>query len=1378
MGTSQPPQRGDPSGSTSFQLPKLGGGIAGIGKKLNDSLFSLYEPVNPNAELVFFHGVIQKTCPDMHVRAWMSSNVCWPAVWLQDEADLPRARILSVQYDSSLEKANDAGVYSMNTLVEALASDLLVLSDVGQSGRPVVLVGHDLGGLVIKALCVYLATHISLYTGRRERREVPPWLDRIASRKWMTAGLGPLIEDPESSLRVSEASVRPAADSFTMVSESMETINKPDSRQSSSYQTFVSHVKHFMQAEVEEDSDLEFKDFMRNTVGLENVVRDLCPIARKVEGRISGLLEALSQPHGAITELQKSLLDCLGGNRSSAVRGPKLLQTKLKNCYKSFKRPILLFIDNIEDEEELEHIFPGPIHELLWQGSYIIMATRNSRLLSKLRVVGSVDVHLHEMKELDEASANELFCRYAFSSRKNVSDELKARHGAWKDVRKVLSACSRLPLALKVVGAALASEEGTAPSSRWNVDPVLERLTNWLSVDGKKEDQLVKSLEFSYSELDEETKEVFLDIVFCFQGSPWNEVWALYGDRLDMLKRRALIRKEIHIAPRDNMRFPVIRVHALLVALGEKKGRDLGTHVKLDLQKDDNMEDEDLSIKKGIVSVLVIRGTLGKFVSPSASVFNPSVRLTSFNTTEELHSVLRSDVRLMLRASHLKGTQLHIRRIKCFAPFLRILFLRDVLIRGTFASEDMPRNLQCFVSANSSVPFAGGDLSRLNKLIHVDIAIPTWIAEAEARDSASERLEVSVRGEKPETERAGTDVYFRPSFPDFDKSITKSYELPCGVGLSSNPELNCILIGGCPKLKVLPPGFEADQPTTDGNTQGFEVQDISASLRRFCPAKIPSNSEKVTEEVVAASQMPPLIEQSVPRTTSTYTPTHIQARDRIISGLENEQGPNVILLHGDPGSGKSVLARFIGESYTRSRGAGDPESIFLSVPRISPKLMVFLECGQPAVSTALLQKLHGKLHLQVHRSEDQCESRSMCTLPFLMMGMRIIVVLDDVWAPELIEAFLEEVRSWDGAHVKILMTSRRSDLSDDPEILKVKIGEITDTEAENILASHLGLTTIPQNLQKDARLLVERSGRHPLALAMVAHRITRDRSEDPQRWEAVAKCFFPLLRQQLRAALIRQGKQSMHFGSVLHCANKRSIGETLMLTYKDLEPDARYLLLLIGKSGASSLPSPVVQMLFAYGVANHHKNSQPELFRFALSDLENSGAMLRVSKRIIECDFPCEFRTSFQQLSYESLGLHDLQKEFLNVVMEVDNERLEKSLLPDTHCSVPLEHSGKMTSEELDRATAWILCILWLEQDLAERAAEKLGVSLPFFGSLSIPVLRYALEPLTWLMHEDVSEEMICAKQVILLYSCILRNLMNIMGSSTLRELYARGQAV
>ncbi|KAL3685676.1 hypothetical protein R1sor_003698 [Riccia sorocarpa] len=1272
--TLEPPRKkawtGDPSGSASSQLPKLGGDIAGIGKKLNDSLFSLYEPVNPNAELVFFHGAIQKACDDMHVRAWMSSSVCWPAVWLPDEADFPRARILSVKYDSSLDKATDAGVYSMYNLVEALAGDLIVLNDVGQTGRPVVLVGHDLGGLVIKALCVYLANQISLYIDRRERGEVPPRITRFedflrnvrgifyfstphkgldfvggmtrfdgglvpyleifnpdtaemnyhfeklrCNRKWKTAGLGPLIKDPDSSLSVAEASVRADADSLTMVSESMETINKPDSRQSSSYQTFASHVKDFVQAEVEEDSDLEFKDFMRNKVGLENVVRDLCPIAREVEGRISGLLlhgmggigkstlghalflklsrnfhrdyrfkfdrEAVSEPHGATTELQNSLLDCLGGYRSSTFRGSG--QTKLKNCYKSFKRPILLFIDNIEDEEDLEHILPGPINELLRQGSYIVVATRNSRLLSRLRVVGLVDVHLHEMKELDEASANELFCRYAFNSRVNVLDEVKARHGAWKDVRKVLSACSRLPLALKVVGAALTSEEGTSSSSRWSVD----------------------------------------------LGSPWNELWTLYGHKLDMLKRRALIKKETHIASRDNIRFPVVRVHALLVALGEKRGRDLGTHIKLDLQEDDNIADEDLSsekVKTGNVNVLVIRGTVSFYlISP-------------------------------LMALALKGTQLHIRRFKSLAPFLRVLILRDMLIRGTFASKDIPRNLQCFVSSNSSVPFAGGDLSSLNKLIHVDIA--STVAEHESyhfpRGLQKLRLETPRAREivylkfmncciqrfctariASNSEKVMEEVVVATQMPPLIEQINDSiFELYAPTSGSAEMEIlffhglqlegtsdphistwqsrsaqkavwpgqwlpkdfpkarilsisydgslkrddtcsrmdmylvaesllqNCLLAGVGERHPVILVGhsygglvikqlfllahrrrsyrpeiktffesvkgifyfatphhgshfvsaieklsskegdllsnvkvFSKDLARLNSEYNGIPQHWLDSGLGEALPTKLGREfNDAFVEEGSAKcegfltvqenqfsicqpearnsttyqhlSNFIRFVQQkcmgkshSYPVATvggiQTYVPIHIQARDRIISGLENEQGPTVILLHGDHGSGKSVLARFIGESYTRSR-AGAPGSVFLSNPRIGPKLVIFLQCGQTAVSTVLLQKLHEKLHPQVHMSQDQCGSGSMCTFPFLMMERRIIVVLDDVWNPELIEAFLEEVRSCDRAHVKILVTSREAHLSDDPEILKVKIGEVSDTEAENILASHLG----------------------------------------------------------------------------------------------------------------------------------------------------------------------------------------------------------------------------------------------------------------------------------------------------------------------------------
>ncbi|KAL3684354.1 hypothetical protein R1sor_002376 [Riccia sorocarpa] len=132
-------------------------------KKLNNSLYSWYEPNDPALEIVFFHGQVRAVCSDTHRIAWTTScGECWPAEWLQDEQGFPRGRILSVEYDSSLNRSKSAGVYSMEVLSEALATDLILLGDVGQTGRPVVLVGHELGGIVIKALCVYTETNKSL----------------------------------------------------------------------------------------------------------------------------------------------------------------------------------------------------------------------------------------------------------------------------------------------------------------------------------------------------------------------------------------------------------------------------------------------------------------------------------------------------------------------------------------------------------------------------------------------------------------------------------------------------------------------------------------------------------------------------------------------------------------------------------------------------------------------------------------------------------------------------------------------------------------------------------------------------------------------------------------------------------------------------------------------------------------------------------------------------------------------------------------------------------------------------------------------------------------------------------------------------------------
>ena len=111
-------------------------------------------PEDPNQprdqmDIVFFHGLQPFCYKDAYKTTWISptNNELWPGMWLAQH--FPRARVLSVSY-------NSLAIYSREDLDDTathLAQQLIVGAQVGGDGRPTVLVGHSLGGIVIKKIC-------------------------------------------------------------------------------------------------------------------------------------------------------------------------------------------------------------------------------------------------------------------------------------------------------------------------------------------------------------------------------------------------------------------------------------------------------------------------------------------------------------------------------------------------------------------------------------------------------------------------------------------------------------------------------------------------------------------------------------------------------------------------------------------------------------------------------------------------------------------------------------------------------------------------------------------------------------------------------------------------------------------------------------------------------------------------------------------------------------------------------------------------------------------------------------------------------------------------------------------------------------------------
>ncbi|CAM6126241.1 unnamed protein product [Calypogeia fissa] len=140
------------SSSTPLDVPKL--------NQLSDMVYEVYTPPEdrPELEIVFFHGLQLGSSKDAYVTTWMSrdNSHLWIQTWLVEL--FPRARILTVSYDSSAEKTQESGVMDMYCTAENLVSSLIADEvRVGQRGCPVVFVGHCFGGLVLKELCLSAA---------------------------------------------------------------------------------------------------------------------------------------------------------------------------------------------------------------------------------------------------------------------------------------------------------------------------------------------------------------------------------------------------------------------------------------------------------------------------------------------------------------------------------------------------------------------------------------------------------------------------------------------------------------------------------------------------------------------------------------------------------------------------------------------------------------------------------------------------------------------------------------------------------------------------------------------------------------------------------------------------------------------------------------------------------------------------------------------------------------------------------------------------------------------------------------------------------------------------------------------------------------------
>ncbi|PWA87835.1 disease resistance protein (TIR-NBS-LRR class) family [Artemisia annua] len=212
-------------------------------------------------------------------------------------------------------------------------------------------------------------------------------------------------------------------------------------------------------------SNFEAKSFVKNVREVSN-------------GSVSGLKELQEQVLSDVLNVQVTLRNVDDGKDMMKWRMPG--------------KKVLLVLDDVDHIDQLEALASGP--NWFKPGSRIIVTTRDEQVLVAHRVNLIRDIDL-----LSDKEAICLFSRYAFGTENPVQgyEELSG---------KVVRYAAGLPLTLKVLGSFLCGKD----KDEW-VDAI-ERL---------KEiplQETLKKLELSYMSLEDDYKEIFLDIACILKG--------------------------------------------------------------------------------------------------------------------------------------------------------------------------------------------------------------------------------------------------------------------------------------------------------------------------------------------------------------------------------------------------------------------------------------------------------------------------------------------------------------------------------------------------------------------------------------------------------------------------------------------------------------------------------------------------------------------------------------------------------------------------------------------------------------------------------------------------------------------------------------------
>ncbi|XP_024540053.1 uncharacterized protein LOC9634115 [Selaginella moellendorffii] len=273
---------------------------------------------------------------------------------------------------------------------------------------------------------------------------------------------------------------------------------------------------------------------------------------------------------------------------------------------------------------------------------------------------------------------------------------------------------------------------------------------------------------------------------------------------------------------------------------------------------------------------------------------------------------------------------------------------------------------------------------------------------------------------------------------------------------------------------------------------GDELSEIVKSMNSQLLEWINKNSIKATIAKAFDKTAEKLTSYLRVQAQPGYHPVASKAR-KIRALLEDETSSSrkVVLIHGLSGMGKSCLARYV---------AADPPKRFVHG---AVDLLLGQGCsrrsGTPQYHSRLAAKLCHLLRvLGRKRGEiDGLDLEEACqVLQETLLGRSILVVLDDVWEPDIIARF---TRLYDNECRFLATTRNQAVYETTTEAEKVEIGTEDVSElSRGILMQHSQLSE-EELPEATTELLIQRCGHHPLTLAVLGKALFKETR--PEQWD-------------------------------------------------------------------------------------------------------------------------------------------------------------------------------------------------------------------------------------------------------------------------------------